>query len=60
VVFPRGRNGRNATKSLTKKWDDKTKSILIRITKMRRMNPQALILVFKEITRVVSRFERIF
>jgi hypothetical protein len=45
----RGRNGRN-TKVFDQKWDD-TKSILIKnCQKMRRMNPAALILVFKEIT----------
>jgi hypothetical protein len=45
-VSQRGRNGRNATKSLTKNGMIKLKSILIKCVACL----QALILVFKEIT----------
>jgi ATP-dependent Lon protease len=36
-------------KAKDKKWDEKTKAFRKELSKMRRMNPQALILGFKEI-----------
>jgi ATP-dependent Lon protease len=44
----RGRNGRDACKIKTKKWDEKTQKFRKRIVKM-RMNHKLLILGFKEI-----------